>query len=113
MIFQFLKDNSFDVIYCSVVFMHLDEWDIIIISPKHTEFLNQKAELILIILIFNQKNGKFYRSQKIDYPHNNFRHTLASHPPKMNFKHIRKIVHSIHSRLTSDGQWVVGIGERV
>lgn len=107
-----LPDKSFDVVYCSVVFMHLDEWD--------------RYNYVLEAYRVLKDKGRFY-FDNFNIQSSEGWKTFIQHkqiPSELRPAHISKSsslnefeayldnspFDTIKSKVTTDGQWVVGLG---
>ena len=107
------EDNSFDVIYCSVVFMHLDEWDRYHYITEAYRVLKSKGRAYFDNFNLQSKEGwkTFIDHKKIPS------HSRPAHISKSSTQNEFQAYFENSAfdtfKITSDGQWVVGIGERV
>ena len=106
------ENNSFDVIYCSVVFMHLDEWDRYHYITEAYRVLKPKGRAYFDNFNLQSKEGwkTFIDHKKI--PSDSRPAHISKSSTQNEFQAYFERSSFDIFKITSDGQWVVGIGEK-
>ena len=106
------KDNSFDVVYCSVVFMHLDEWDRFNYVQEAHRVLREKGCLYFDNFnLLSEEGWKTFIAHK-EIPSDKRPPHISKSSTVNEFEAYLKNSPFIHSKVITDGQWVVGIGNK-
>jgi ubiquinone/menaquinone biosynthesis C-methylase UbiE len=107
------KDNSFDVIYCSVVFMHLDEWDRYHYVTEAYRTLKFGGRAYFDNFNLQTKEGwKTFLNHK-EIPSNKRPSHISKSSTRNEFQaYFENSKFDIFDVVT-DGQWVVGYGNKV
>lgn len=104
------EDNTFDVIYCSVVFMHLDEWDRFHYITEAYRVLNSKGRAYFDNFNLQSKEGwKTFMDHKQIPSHKRPAHISKSSTINEFEAYFKNSPFCSHN-VTTDGQWVVGLG---
>lgn len=106
------EDNSFDVIYCSVVFMHLDEWDRFHYITEAYRVLKSKGRAYFDNFNLQSKEGwKTFMDHKQIPSHTRPAHISKSSTINEFEAYFENSAFDIF-KICNDGQWVVGNGEK-
>jgi ubiquinone/menaquinone biosynthesis C-methylase UbiE len=110
---QVFEDHSFDIVYSSVVFMHLDEWDRYHYILETYRVLKPNGRLYFDNFNLNSEQGwqTFLDHKQIP---------IHSRPPHISksstineFEAYLANTSFIEQKVVEDGQWVVGFGKKV
>ena len=104
------EDNSFDVIYCSVVFMHLDEWDRFHYINEAYRVLKSKGRAYFDNFNLQSKEGwKTFMDHK-QIPSLKRPAHISKSSTINEFEAYFENSPFCNHNVTTDGQWVVGLG---
>jgi ubiquinone/menaquinone biosynthesis C-methylase UbiE len=105
-------DNSFDVIYCSVVFMHLDEWDRYNYILESYRVLKNEGRLYFDNFNIQSPEGwkTFVEHKKIPAQFRPAHISKSSSVNEFEAYLENSSFDALRSDVISDGQWVVGLG---
>ena len=104
------EDNSFDVIYCSVVFMHLDEWDRYHYITEAYRVLKSKGRAYFDNFNLQSKEGwKTFMDHK-EIPSDKRPAHISKSSTINEFEAYFENSPFCNHNVTTDGQWVVGLG---
>lgn len=106
------EDNTFDVIYCSVVFMHLDEWDRYHYINETYRVLNSRGRAYFDNFNLQSKEGWNTFMDHKEIPADNRPAHISKSSTKNEFEAYFKNSEFEKFVVITDGQWVVGKGEK-